>query len=115
MTLVLVFRFSIFYRTGSTIHEFHARSNVPWNLFHRLARLYLGIANSNSCVGYQIIRGGTAQELHFLRNSRDWEFALNGICSAAEHGLYEAVQIHNVSAMPTLPIVDNNWLYLFLA
>lgn len=81
---------------GSVICEFLIPTNISWDLFWRLAQLYLGIDTSDSRVGYRVIRQQVPEALGSLRNSSNWEYCLMGIRAAAAQGRYEAIEILNV-------------------
>lgn len=100
--IILVWSFAILYWTGSNAHEFSVRTNLKWNLFQRLAQIYLGVTAEDR-IGYRVIRGGTSEALCCLRGASDWEYALRGIRTAATQDRYEAMEIHNASALTLYP------------
>lgn len=89
------------YRGGSLVHEFSVRTNLEWELFQRLVRIYLGMVSSDDRIGYRAIQGGNLQALRHLRDAGDWERALHTVRMAAGQGNYEAMEVVNVSVLPS--------------
>lgn len=112
--LCLVWSFRVVYWIGPVAHDFSVRTNLDWNLFQRLAQIYLGIMASDKRIGYRVIRGGNLEALCYFRGSGDWESVLGGIRIAAGEGRYEAIEISNASVLTLYTSVDTDGAHFSL-
>lgn len=97
MRSFLVWSLHVVHRVGTIAHIFCVATDINWELFDKLARLYLRIDRLNGRLGCRVIQQQVPEELRRLRNRQDWEECMKGICAAAEQGIYQAIEIVNVS------------------
>lgn len=102
--------FSVIYTSGDEghTHQFHISTATPWTTFERVASTYLKLRHLGGQLGYRMHRNGSLGELRALKNSTDWEGAMQRIAQAAERNIGGEFVVFNVSIVGCIAGIEAN-------